>query len=35
VWRTTPGGHGCIWEHPDEFNSAFVGFLRENERTTP
>jgi 3-oxoadipate enol-lactonase len=31
-WRTTPGGHGCMWEHPDEFNSAFVGFLRENER---
>jgi 3-oxoadipate enol-lactonase len=34
IWRTTPGGHGCIWEHPDEFNSAFVGFLREHERTT-
>ena len=34
VWRTTPGGHGCIWEHPDEFNSVFVGFLREHERTT-
>jgi 3-oxoadipate enol-lactonase len=34
-WRTTPGGHGCIWEHPDEFNSAFVGFLREHERTNP
>ncbi|NEM89955.1 alpha/beta fold hydrolase [Galbitalea soli] len=32
-WRTTPGGHGCIWEYPDEFNSAFVGFLRDNERT--
>jgi 3-oxoadipate enol-lactonase len=32
-WRTTPGGHGCVWEHPDEFNSAFVGFLREHERT--
>jgi 3-oxoadipate enol-lactonase len=30
VFRTTPGGHGCIWEHPDEFNSAFVGFLLEN-----
>lgn len=32
-WRTTPGGHGCIWEHPDAFNSAFVGFLLENGRT--
>lgn len=30
TFRTTPGGHGCIWEHPDEFNSAFVGFLLEN-----
>jgi 3-oxoadipate enol-lactonase len=31
-WLTTRGGHGCMWEHPDEFNSAFLGFLRENER---
>jgi 3-oxoadipate enol-lactonase len=30
-WRTTRGGHGCIWEYPDEFNSAFVGFLLEQE----
>jgi 3-oxoadipate enol-lactonase len=30
TFRTTPGGHGCIWEHPDEFNSVFVGFLLEN-----
>jgi 3-oxoadipate enol-lactonase len=29
-WRTTPGGHGCIWEHPTEFNAAFIGFLREH-----
>jgi 3-oxoadipate enol-lactonase len=27
-WRTTPGGHGCVWEHPDPFNAAFVEFLR-------
>ena len=33
-WRTTPGGHGCMWEHPDAFNSAFVGFLLENGRTS-
>lgn len=32
-WQTTPGGHGCMWEYPDEFNSAFIGFLRENEST--
>jgi 3-oxoadipate enol-lactonase len=30
TFRTTPGGHGCIWEHPDEFNTAFVDFLHEN-----
>jgi 3-oxoadipate enol-lactonase len=29
-WRTTPGGHGCIWEHPAEFNAALIGFLREH-----
>ncbi|HEY4267645.1 MAG TPA: alpha/beta fold hydrolase [Galbitalea sp.] len=34
AWRTTPGGHGCIWEYPDEFNTAFVDFLRENGRST-
>lgn len=32
-WSTTPGGHGCMWEYPDEFNSAFIGFLRANEGT--
>jgi 3-oxoadipate enol-lactonase len=32
TWKTTPGGHGCVWEYPDEFNSVFVDFLRENER---
>jgi 3-oxoadipate enol-lactonase len=32
-WSTTPGGHGCMWEYPDEFNSAFIGFLRKNEGT--
>lgn len=33
-WRTTRGGHGCLWEHPDEFNSAFVGFLLDQEGKT-
>jgi len=32
IWATTPGGHGCIWEHPDEFNTEFVAFLRQNGR---
>lgn len=31
TWRTTRGGHGCIWEFPDEFNAAFVDFLRRHE----
>jgi pimeloyl-ACP methyl ester carboxylesterase len=33
-WATTAGGHGCIWERPDEFNAAFVAFLNDNSRTT-
>jgi pimeloyl-ACP methyl ester carboxylesterase len=32
TWITTPGGHGAIWEHPDEFNSAFIGFLHKHGR---
>jgi 3-oxoadipate enol-lactonase len=27
-WRTVAGGHGCVWEHPDDFNAAFIDFLR-------
>jgi pimeloyl-ACP methyl ester carboxylesterase len=34
-WATTRGGHGCIWEHPDDFNSTFLRFLTNTERTTP
>jgi 3-oxoadipate enol-lactonase len=30
IFRTTPGGHGCCWEYPDEFNSVFIDFLLEN-----
>ena len=26
-WATTAGGHGCVWEHPDAFNTAFLSFL--------
>ncbi len=26
-WRTTAGGHACIWEFPAEFNRAFIEFL--------
>jgi 3-oxoadipate enol-lactonase len=28
-WRTTPGGHGCLWELPDPFNAAVIEFLTE------
>lgn len=26
-WMTVPGGHACLWESPDEFNTAFLDFL--------
>ena len=26
-FRTTPGGHACIWEHPDLFNQQFISFI--------
>ena len=26
-WTTVPGGHACLWEHPDPFNQAVLGFL--------
>ena len=32
-WATTAGGHGCVWEHPDAFNTAFIRFLDSIERT--
>jgi 3-oxoadipate enol-lactonase len=34
-WATTKGGHGCVWEHPDDFNSTLLRFLTEIERTNP
>jgi 3-oxoadipate enol-lactonase len=29
---TTPGGHACLWEHPAEFNQAFLQFLQRRGR---
>jgi 3-oxoadipate enol-lactonase len=26
-WKTTRGGHACLWEHPTEFNRALLEFL--------
>jgi 3-oxoadipate enol-lactonase len=30
-WATTPGGHACLWEYPDEFNRACLAFFRSFE----
>ena len=29
-WRTTPGGHACIWEFPNPFNATFLDFVRQH-----
>jgi 3-oxoadipate enol-lactonase len=29
-WATTKGGHGCVWEHPAEFNRTFLDFVRRH-----
>ena len=29
-WRTTKGGHACVWEHPSEFNQALLEFVKAN-----
>lgn len=29
-WATTKGGHGCVWEHPAEFNKTFLDFVRQH-----
>jgi 3-oxoadipate enol-lactonase len=31
-WATTKGGHACLWEHPAEFNQAFLKFVRRHGR---
>ena len=31
-WATTKGGHACVWEHPAEFNQAFLEFIKRNGR---
>ncbi|HEX3488738.1 MAG TPA: alpha/beta hydrolase [Streptosporangiaceae bacterium] len=31
-WATTPGGHACLWEHPAEFNQAFLAFVKRHGR---
>jgi 3-oxoadipate enol-lactonase len=29
-WATTKGGHGCVWEHPAEFNRTFLAFVSQH-----
>jgi pimeloyl-ACP methyl ester carboxylesterase len=31
-FATTPGGHACLWEHPAEFNQAFLAFIKRHGR---
>lgn len=31
-WATVAGGHACLWESPDPFNTAFVDFVRSLPR---
>ncbi|CAN5130798.1 alpha/beta hydrolase [soil metagenome] len=28
TWATTPGGHACLWETPEPFNTTFIDFVR-------
>nr|WTB29879.1 alpha/beta hydrolase [Streptomyces sp. NBC_00830] len=32
-WRTTRGGHACLWEFPEEFNVALLDFLGRQRKT--
>jgi 3-oxoadipate enol-lactonase len=32
TWATVPGGHACIWETPEPFNTAFLDFVRSHSR---
>jgi 3-oxoadipate enol-lactonase len=29
-WSTVPGGHACLWEHPEPFNARFLEFVAAN-----
>jgi 3-oxoadipate enol-lactonase len=28
TWATVPGGHACIWEKPEAFNTRFLDFVK-------
>ncbi len=27
-WATVPGGHACLWESPEPFNTTFINYVR-------
>ncbi len=31
-WATAKGGHACLWEHPADFNQAFLKFVQRQGR---
>ena len=31
-WAAVPGGHACLWESPDPFNTALLDFVRSSSR---
>ena len=31
-WATVPGGHACLWESPDPFNTTFLDFVQTTSR---
>ncbi|WP_067792317.1 alpha/beta fold hydrolase [Actinomadura formosensis] len=33
-WATTRGGHACLWEHPDHFNTTLLEFWARHRRAT-
>jgi 3-oxoadipate enol-lactonase len=35
TWVEVPGGHACLWERPEEFNRAVLGFLDGLPRSRP
>lgn len=31
-WATVPGGHACLWESPEPFNTTFIDFVLSSSR---
>ncbi len=32
AWATVPGGHACLWESPEPFNTTFINYVRSQSR---